>query len=136
MRRKNLLAIITLLLALVLSLSACHKHTQGITEDGEYTSKTEVAEYINTYHHLPDNYVTKKEARNLGWYGGNPYDEIGKYIGGSYFGNRERKLPKDRYYECDVDYRDDTRGARRLVYTNEGTVYYTEDHYESFEQLY
>lgn len=137
--RRRLKLILGIFLSLSIILSGCagmQKDADAISETGEYTGCAEVAAYINSYHHLPDNYVTKNEAHNMGWDGGNPYEEIGFYIGGDYFGNREKKLPEDRYYECDVDYTDSSRGPRRLVYTDEGTVYYTEDHYNSFDRLY
>ena len=113
-----------------------------VDEDGWYTSKEEVALYIHLYDHLPDNYVTKDEAENAGWSGGNVerYTGEGTAIGGSYFGNREGLLPKAKgrsYTECDIDtVGENSRGAKRIVFSNDGLVYYTEDHYESFELLY
>lgn len=114
----------------------------SIDEDGTYTSKDEVALYIYTYDHLPSNYITKKEAKALGWVSseGN-LDEVapGMNIGGDYFGNYEGILPEedDRdYYECDIDFDGTYRNAKRIVYSNDGLIYYTEDHYESFELLY
>ena len=112
-----------------------------ISEDGVYTKKDEVALYIHTYGHLPDNFITKKEAQTLGWDGGKlePYAP-GKSIGGDYFGNYEEKLPRKKgrkYYECDIDTQGKkSRGAKRIVYSNDGLIYYTGDHYESFELLY
>lgn len=115
---------------------------RSVDEDGWYTSKEEVALYIHLYGELPDNYVTKKEAEEAGWSGGNVerYTGEGTAIGGSTFGNREGLLPKERgrtYTECDIDTPgENSRGAKRIVYSNDGLVYYTEDHYESFELLY
>ncbi|MCM1568900.1 MAG: ribonuclease [Roseburia sp.] len=112
-----------------------------LSEDGVYTSKEDVALYIYLYGHLPSNFITKKEAEALGWEGGSlePYAP-GKCIGGSRFGNYEGLLPdKDGrvYTECDIDTLGaDRRGARRIVFSNDGLIYYTEDHYESFELLY
>ena len=113
----------------------------SISEDGSYTSKDDVALYIHTYGHLPDNFITKKQAQALGWSGGSlePYAP-GKCIGGSHFGNYEGILPeKDgrSYTECDIDTLGaDKRGAKRIVSSNDGLIYYTEDHYETFELLY
>ena len=116
--------------------------TAAIDEAGHYTSKEEVAEYIYTYGHLPSNFITKKEAKALGWVSseGN-LDEVapGMSIGGDYFGNYEGLLPEadDRdYYECDIDFDGTYRNAKRIVFSNDGLIYYTEDHYESFELLY
>lgn len=115
---------------------------RSVNEDGWYTSKEEVALYIHLYGELPDNYVTKDEAEEAGWSGGNVerYTGEGTAIGGSAFGNREGLLPKERgrtYTECDIDTPgENSRGAKRIVYSNDGLVYYTDDHYESFELLY
>ena len=163
MKRK--LTALLLLLALLLSLTACgdaaqtidtvqqaahtvqeiaaaqEEETPAIEEDGTYTTKEDVARYIHTYGHLPDNFITKKQAQALGWEGGSlePYAP-GKCIGGSRFGNYEGILPeKDgrTYTECDIDTLGASkRGAKRIVFSNDGLIYYTEDHYETFELLY
>ena len=113
-----------------------------VTEDGRYNSKEEVALYLHLYRHLPDNYVTKAEAEAKGWKGGSvePYTGEGTAIGGDRFGNREGYLPeaKDRSYkECDVGTVGGAdRGAKRLVFSNDGLIYYPEDHYNTIELLY
>lgn len=113
-----------------------------LSEDGTYTSKEEVAGYIALYGHLPDNFITKKEAKALGWVSseGNLGEVApGKSIGGDYFGNFEGRLPEKKgrdYHECDIDSNGGYRGAKRIVYSNDGLIYYTEDHYETFELLY
>lgn len=112
-----------------------------LPEDGTYTSREDVALYIHQYGCLPSNFITKKEAEKLGWTGGSlePYAP-GMCIGGSRFGNYEGLLPeKDgrTYTECDIDTLGaEKRGAKRIVFSNDGLIYYTEDHYESFELLY
>ena len=113
-----------------------------VDEDGIYTSKEEVAAYLHEFDHLPDNYITKNEAKKLGWVSseGN-LDEVapGKSIGGDRFGNYEGSLPdkKNRtYYECDIDYEGGFRGSKRIIYSSDGLIYYTEDHYTTFELLY
>ena len=114
----------------------------SVDEDGWYTSKEEVALYIHLYERLPENYVTKKEAEEAGWHGGNVerYTGEGTAIGGSRFGNREGLLPEEQgrtYTECDIDTPgSNSRGAKRIVFSNDGLIYYTDDHYESFELLY
>ncbi|MBP5291189.1 MAG: ribonuclease, partial [Lachnospiraceae bacterium] len=111
----------------------------AIAEDGTYNSRDDVALYIHTYGKLPSNFITKKEAKKLGWTGGNVEDYApGKSIGGDYLGNYEGLLPEDKsYHECDIDtLGKSSRGARRIIYSDDGYIYYTEDHYESFELLY
>ena len=110
----------------------------AIDEDGTYNSAEDVSLYLYTFDHLPENYITKKEARDLGWSGGS----VEKYapgcaIGGDTFGNREGVLPDGKYHECDIDtIGENSRGAKRLVYSDDGRIYYTEDHYETFTLLY
>lgn len=110
-----------------------------IDENGSYTTKDDVALYIYTYGCLPGNFITKNEARDLGWDGGSlePYAP-GMCIGGDYFGNYEGLLPDGDYRECDIDTLGaDSRGAKRLIFTEDGqTIYYTDDHYASFTLLY
>lgn len=113
-----------------------------ILEDGKYSTPDEVSLYIYTYDKLPSNYITKKEAMDLGWESskGNLWDVTdGKVIGGDKFGNREGLLPKAQgrvYYEADVNYNGGFRGPERIVFSNDGLIFYTGDHYDSFEQLY
>lgn len=110
-----------------------------IDEDTRTDQKDEVALYLNTYGHLPSNYMTKKEAREKGWEHGSLSSVLEGYsIGGDYYGNYEGVLPEDNeYHECDIDTEDKTsRGAKRIVYSEDGDIWYTEDHYEHFELLY
>ena len=110
-------------------------------EDGKYYSVEDVALYIHTYGKLPVNYITKNKAESLGWTGGS----IEKYapgccIGGGRFGNYEKQLPDAsgrKWTECDIDtLGKSSRGAKRIVFSNDGLIYYTDDHYESFTLLY
>lgn len=116
--------------------------TPALDEDGFYHTKDEVALYLHLYGRLPDNYVTKREAQDMGWTGGSvePYTGEGTAIGGSRFGNYEGLLPEKAgrsYQECDIDtVGASSRGAKRIVYPNDGLIYYTGDHYGSFELLY
>ena len=106
---------------------------------GSYTTKEDVALYIHTYGCLPPNFITKEEARDLGWEGGGLDDyAYGMCIGGDRFGNYEGLLPENRdYTECDIDTLGaEKRGAKRIVFSDDGLIFYTDDHYESFELLY
>lgn len=113
----------------------------ALDEDGVYTTKEDVALYIHTYGCLPSNFVTKSEARDAGWSGGSLEKYLpGMCIGGDRFGNREGLLPDAKgrtWTECDVNTLGaSSRGAERIVFSNDGLIYYTGDHYESFELLY
>lgn len=140
-----------LLILLCIVVSGCGINTinktvisedSKISESGTYTQKEDVAAYLNTFGHLPDNFITKKEAKQLGWISkeGNLSEVApGKSIGGDYFGNYENKLPHGngrKYEECDIDSDGGYRGAKRIIYSNDGLIYYTEDHYKNFELLY
>ena len=113
-----------------------------VKEQGQYTDKERVALYIHTYGHLPDNYITKAEAQKLGWdntLGNLKKVAPGKSIGGDRFGNYEGQLPKAnkrKYFECDIDYKSGKRNAKRIVFSNDGLIFYTDDHYKTFQQLY
>ena len=118
-----------------------------VTRDGTYTSKVEVALYIHTFGTVPSNYISKTKARNAGWEStkGN-LDEVlpGKSIGGGGYSNEswygEPLLPETQegrfWHECDINYAGGYRGPERLVYSEDGLVFYTGDHYETFERLY
>lgn len=113
----------------------------AIDKAGSYTSKEDVSLYLYIYGQLPQNFITKTEARALGWSGGGLDDyAYGKCIGGDRFGNNEGLLPEAagrKYFECDIGtLHKDSRGSRRIVFSNDGLIYYTEDHYESFDLLY
>ena len=94
--------------------------------------------WIYHYGKLPDNYISKEEAKALGWKPilGN-LDEVapGKMIGGSVYGNRDGKLPSAPgriWYECDIDYQGGYRNNARLIYSSDGLIFKTDDHYTSF----
>ena len=112
-----------------------------LPEEGEYYYDLEnVVLYLELYGELPPNYITKDEARELGWDGGSVEDYLeGAAIGGDRFSNREGDLPTAKgrkYNECDIDtdgyY---SRGSRRLVYSNDGLYFYSRDHYETFDEV-
>ena len=115
---------------------------QAIDFNGEFTSKDDVALYIHVYNKLPKNFVTKQQAEQAGWDPSTGNLQVilpGKSIGGNRFGNYEKNLPEitgRKYYECDIDYAGGRRNAKRIVYSNQGQIYYTSDHYSTFTQLY
>lgn len=112
-----------------------------LDRDGSYTTAEDVALYLHLYGELPQNFMTKNEARDLGWEGGSLEKYApGMCIGGDHFGNYEGVLPKKKgrsYQECDIDTLGaKSRGAKRIVFSNDGLIYYTDDHYETFTLLY
>ena len=113
-----------------------------VEEGGRYDGMEEVAIYLTFFEELPENYLTKKEAQALGWDNrkGNLWDVAdGCSIGGDRFGNYEGLLPKAKgrkYYECDVNFDGGYRTGERIVFSNDGLIFYTNDHYETFTELY
>ncbi|PHM27417.1 ribonuclease [Xenorhabdus budapestensis] len=105
------------------------------------TEHHRVADYVHQHNRLPDYYITKKQARRLGWDAskGNLCEILpGKAIGGDRFSNRENKLPNQRdrqWFEADVNYNCGRRGSNRLLYSNDGLIYLTLDHYKTFTKL-
>ena len=140
--------VIALLLCLLLlapsalaELITVYTEDYSVREGGWYNSMEEVAVYLTLYDALPDNYLTKKEAQALGWDSrrGNLWDVAeGCSIGGDRFGNYEGQLPEKmgrRFTECDIGYDGGYRGAERLIFTNDGLMYYTADHYKTFDEV-
>lgn len=143
MMKKKRFQWLTLLFLMFGALTACavtDLETQTVVEGEWYSTKEEVAEYLYLYEELPPNYLTKSEANDLGWdsQAGNLWEVAdGMSIGGDYFGNWEGLLPEDQdYYEADINYQGGYRNAERIIFSEEGLIFYTDDHYASFEQLY
>ncbi|NMP37933.1 MAG: ribonuclease [Clostridiales bacterium] len=114
----------------------------NVTRNGTYTSRDEVAKYIKQYKTLPSNYITSARAKALGWKeaeGNLAQVAPGKSIGGDGFDDPEKLLPEKAgrtWKQCDINYTSGLRGAEYIVYSNDGLVFYTPDHYKSFTQLY
>ena len=139
-----------LLLAALLVLAACtalageitiNAYEHPVEENGWYDTMEEVAVYLVEYGELPENYLTKNEARDLGWNSnkGNLWKVAkGCSIGGDRFGNYEGLLPDAKgrkWTECDIDFDGGYRNGKRIVFSNDGLIYYTDDHYESFDEI-
>lgn len=117
---------------------------EAVEESGLYTTKDSVAAYLCKFDKLPGNYVGKDEGKSLyesktgntfeKW-NFNPWTTLGVMIGGDVFDNREGLLPSGSYHEADVDYSAKNRGIKRLVYQSDCVIYYTADHYETFNKL-
>ena len=157
--RNKLIRLFVLLLAVILLMSGCTASASGKNKKNKATptptlvpeatvtpgpmdAAQELADYIFEHGELPENYIRKQEAERLGW--DNRYNYVsdvapGKSIGGDYFGNYERQLPvvKGRkYYEADCFYNGGKRNAFRIIFSNDGHVWYTEDHYNTFVELF
>ena len=117
---------------------------EAVEESGLYTTKDSVAAYLCKFDKLPNNYVGKNEGKSLyesktgktfeKW-NFNPWTTLGVMIGGDVFENREGLLPSGSYHEADVDYSAKNRGTKRLIYQSDCVIYYTADHYETFNKL-
>ena len=113
-----------------------------MTPEGPITEPQAIADYLFVYGRLPENFITKKEAMALGWDSSRNYlSDVapGMSIGGDRFGNYEGILPKKngrQYYECDCYYTEGKRNGFRLVFSNDGLVFYTEDHYRTFTEMH
>lgn len=111
-------------------------------EPGPIIEPQRIADYLFEHGELPENFITKKEAQELGW--DSRYNYVsdvapGMSIGGDYFGNYEGKLPRvkgRKYYEADCWYTEGKRNAYRIIYSSDGHVWYTEDHYNTFTELF
>lgn len=110
--------------------------------DGPITDPQAIADYLFTWGELPENFITKKDARAAGWDPAANYlsDVLpGMSIGGDYFGNFEGRLPRGSglsYHEADANYEGGRRGAERIIYSSDGRVWYTGDHYNTFTELF
>ena len=109
-----------------------------VEEDGWYSTMEEVAVYLTLYEKLPGNFISKYDAENLGWDNrkGN-LDKVapGCSIGGNRFGNYEGLLPEAKgrkYRECDINYDGGYRNGERIVFSNDGLIFYMSDHYQTF----
>lgn len=106
------------------------------------TAPQDIADYIFAHGTLPDNFMTKSEARQLGWDSSQNYvSDVapGYSIGGDKFGNYEGLLPDAsgrKWYEADANYTAGPRGAERILYSSDGLVYYTNDHYQTFKEMH
>ena len=105
------------------------------------TEEKKVTDYLKENGKLPDYYITKKEAQNDGWIAkaGNLCEVLpGRAIGGDIFTNREKTLPVKKgrvWYEADINYECGRRNAQRIVFSNDGLIFVTHDHYKNFEEV-
>ncbi|MFT3904446.1 MAG: ribonuclease domain-containing protein [Niabella sp.] len=157
MKNKSLSVLMAIVLLVLLGAVACNgcgqktspqasEKTSSRTADNssqkidKLTSEKVVVPYLKINGKLPDYYVTKKEALEKGWVAanGNLCNVLpGKAIGGDVFSNREGNLPRKqgrRWYEADLNYNCGLRNADRVLFSSDGLVYVTYDHYKTFQQ--
>lgn len=130
------------IIAALVFLSASYFVSTGVSaEENSPTGFTEVARYIKAHHALPQNFITKNDAKKIGWQPGRKdLDNIapGKSIGGDVFSNREKKLPAKKgriWREADINYHGGKRGKDRILFSNDGLIYKSEDHYQTFTRI-
>ncbi len=165
-KRNKLAVLIVLLMAVVLLLTGCtasaletakkKKNTEvpvitaaaptdapvPAVTPGPLEEAQRIADYLFEHGELPDTFLRKRDAQALGW--NSAYNYVsdvapGRSIGGDYFGNYEQKLPVvqgRKYYEADCFYQGGKRNAYRIIYSNDGHVWYTGDHYNTFTELF
>ena len=107
----------------------------------QLTRQDVVVSYLRKNDRLPDYYVTKQQARAQGWNSreGNLCSILpGRAIGGDRFSNRGKALPTAPgriWFEADINYHCGHRGAERLLYSNDGLIYVTHNHYKNFTEV-
>ena len=117
-----------------------NKNNDSSNQIDELTNDEIVVKYLKEHGELPDYYITKSEAKSMGWVPskGNLCEVApGKAIGGDIWTNRQKSLPTKsgrKYFEADLNYNCGNRNADRVVFSNDGLVFVTHDHYRSFEE--
>ena len=97
--------------------------------------------YLIYYKKLPEYYIKKGQAQKSGWMPeeGNLADACpGKMIGGGNFKNHDLVLPTAPgriWYEADINYVSGFRNKHRILYSNDGLIFVTYDHYETFYEI-
>lgn len=156
MRKKRIALLILALLAALWCLWGCagpeggsakgtenpEKALAPATETGPIIEPQDIADYLFAHGELPDNFITKDEAQALGWDSSRNYlSDVapGKSIGGDRFGNYQGRLPKAKgrtFWEADCRYTSGRRGSERIIWSSDGHVWYTNDHYNTFTELF
>ncbi len=89
---------------------------------------------------LPDYYITEKEATALGWRWGKSPSKYapGKMLTCGVYDNNDKHLPDAPgriWYEADINYYSGKRNKHRILWSNDGLIFVTYDHYETFYEV-
>jgi Guanyl-specific ribonuclease Sa len=142
--KRNQTSLVSIVLVVLLALfggSQVLNDNAAPASTGPIIEPTAIAAYLFEHGKLPDNFITKKEAESLGWDSRkNHVSDVapGKSIGGDHYGNYEKLLPMEKgrtWQECDCNYVEGPRNAYRICFSNDGLVYYSDDHYKSFTPM-
>ncbi len=121
--------------------SVARQMSKQLASQIDETELAEILNSLNTSGHrdLPPKFIAKKQAKDAGWKPGKDIWSVrelrGKSIGGDVFGNFEKKLPKGKWREADLNYKGGKRGAKRIVFSKEGKRMLTVDHYSTFVEV-
>lgn len=97
--------------------------------------------FLSNFNMLPDYYINKKHAQKSGWkdWKGNLSEVLpGKMIGGDLYRNKELKLPHApgrTWFEADINYTSGYRNRQRILYSSDGLIFVTYDHYQTFYEI-
>ncbi|MCO6563859.1 MAG: ribonuclease [Apibacter sp.] len=132
---------VLLIISLILSYNLSNKKLNLEQFNIEQLSSEDIViNYIKKNHSLPNYYIKKMEARKAGWRPekGNLCRILpGKIIGGDIFKNIENKIPSKKgrkWIEADLNYKCGMRGPDRVIFSNDGLIFVTYDHYNTFQQ--
>lgn len=99
------------------------------------------ADYTLTHENtLPNYYLSKAELIDTGWKPGKfPSNWVpGKMLAGGIYNNKNQHLPETAgrtWYEADINYYSGKRNSSRILYSNDGLVFATFDHYSTFSEI-
>ncbi len=96
--------------------------------------------YLIRYGKLPDYYIDINNLRELGWKDGKSPSKYapGKMLTrGRYFNDNKHlpDAPGRLWFECDINYYEGRRNQHRILYSNDGLMFVTYDHYETFYEI-
>ena len=89
---------------------------------------------------FPDYYILKEEALTKGWKPGKWLSNFvpeKMIISGRYY-NDNQHLPQSVgrvWYEADINYKSGKRNGQRILWSNDGLIFVTYDHYETFYEI-